>query len=73
MKSGNITLTKKASLTMFANLMAEVEYLKGRGTVPGILEGIMYIFDNEDQYPSEVRRELKAFMRQGAELFKEKV
>lgn len=58
---------------MFANLMAEVEYLKGRGTVPGILEGIMYIFDNEDQYPSEVRRELKAFMRQGAELFKEKV
>ena len=56
---------------MFDNLMAEVEYLKGRGVVPGILEGIMYILDNEDQYASEVRRELKAFMRQGAELFKE--
>lgn len=57
---------------MFDNLMLEVEYLKRVGRVPGILEGIMYILDNEDQYPSEVRRELKSFMRQGAELFAEK-
>ena len=37
--------------------------------MPGILEGIMYILDNEEQYPSEVRRELKSFMRQGAMMF----
>lgn len=54
---------------MFNNLMAEVEYLKSRGIVPGILEGIMYILDNEDQYASEVRRELKAFMAEGARMF----
>jgi len=54
---------------MFDNLMLEVEYLKSTKQVPGILEGIMYILDNEDQYPSEVRRELKMFMRQGAQLF----
>lgn len=57
---------------MFDNLMSEVEYLKSIKQVPGILEGIMYILDNEDQYPSEVRRELKSFMRQGAMLFAEK-
>jgi hypothetical protein len=54
---------------MFDNLMSEVEYLKSKGFVPGILEGIMYILDNEEQYASEVRRELKLFMRQGAQLF----
>lgn len=56
---------------MFDNLMSEVEYLKSAGRVPGILEGIMYILDNEEQYPSEVRRELKLFMRQGAQMFAE--
>ena len=54
---------------MFDNLMSEVEYLKSTKRVPGILEGIMYILDNEEMYPSEVRRELKSFMRQGAMMF----
>jgi len=58
---------------MFSNLMSEVEYLKSTGQVPGILEGIEYILDNEDQYPSEVRRELMEFMRQGRQLFREAV
>ena len=54
---------------MFDNLMAEIEYLKAAGRVPGILEGIMFIQQYEDEYSSEVRRELREFMRQGARLF----
>jgi hypothetical protein len=57
---------------MFDNLMAEVQYLRSINRVPGILEGIEYILDNEELYPSEIRRELKLFMRQGAMLFAEK-
>lgn len=55
---------------MFDRMMAEIEFLKSEGRVPGILEGVMYMLENEDQYPSEVRRELKEFMRQGRQLFK---
>lgn len=54
---------------MFDRMMNEIEFLKNEGRVPGILEGVMYMLENEDQYPSEVRRELKEFMRQGAQLF----
>jgi hypothetical protein len=53
---------------MFDNLMAEVEYVKqARGY--GILESIVFIQEYEEEYPSEVRRELKEFMRQGAKMF----
>lgn len=55
---------------MFDRMLAEIEFLKSEGRVPGILEGVMYMLENEDQYPSEVRRELKEFMRQGRQLFK---
>ena len=53
---------------MFNNLMAEVDYIKqARGY--GILESIQFIQEYEEEYPSEVRRELKAFMLQGAKMF----
>ena len=57
---------------MFENLMAEVEYIRtARGY--GILEAIAFINEYEDEFPSEVRRELKAFMREGARMFAPKV
>ena len=53
---------------MFNNLMAEAKYTQNAwGYV--LLEAIMYIDEMEEQYPSEVRRELKEFKRQGAQLF----
>lgn len=53
---------------MFANLMAEVEFVrKARGY--NILEAIQFIQEYEDEFPSEVRRELKQFMFDGARMF----
>lgn len=53
---------------MFKNLMAEVEYIReARGY--GILEAIIFIKEYEDEFPSEVRRELKQFMSDGARMF----
>lgn len=56
-------------MSTFDNLLGEVEYLRSTKRVDGILEGIIYISDNEELYPSEIRRELKMFMRDGAKLF----
>ena len=70
LQSATFTLTKNVSLIMsnFSNLMAECEYLKqARGY--GILESIQFILQYEEEYPSEVRRELKQFMRDGARMF----
>lgn len=53
---------------MFESLMAEVEYIReARGY--NILEAIAFIDEYEKEFSSEVRRELKAFMREGAKLF----
>ena len=53
---------------MYKNLMAEVEYIReARGY--GILEAIVFIRDYEEEFPSEVRRELAAFLREGAKMF----
>ena len=53
---------------MYKNLMSEVEYIrKARGY--GILEAIAFILEYEEEFPSEVRRELKEFMREGARMF----
>jgi uncharacterized protein YktA (UPF0223 family) len=49
--------------------MAEVDYIRKNWKEYNILEAIMFIDEMEDQYPSEVRRELKEFMRDGARLF----
>lgn len=54
---------------MFDNLMAEVEYLRQARPDYGILDAIMFIEQYQEEYASEVRRELKEFMRQGARLF----
>lgn len=55
-------------MNKFNNLMSEVEFLKvARGY--GILEALTFILDYEEEYPSEIRRELKEFMRDGARMF----
>ena len=55
-------------MNKFNNLMAECDYLKtARGY--GILEALTFILDYEEEYPSEIRRELKEFMRDGARMF----
>jgi 4-aminobutyrate aminotransferase-like enzyme len=55
-------------MSNFSNLLQECEYLKqARGY--GMLEAIEFILDYEEEYPSEIRRELKQFMRDGARLF----
>jgi len=55
-------------MNKFNNLMAECEFLKtARGY--GILESIMFISEYEEEYPSEIRRELKEFMRDGRRMF----
>lgn len=52
----------------YYNLMSEVEFLKAaRGY--DILDAIMFINEFEDEYPSEIRRELKEFMRDGRRMF----
>ena len=55
-------------MNKFNNLMSEVEFLKtARGY--GILDAIMFINEFEDEYPSEIRRELREFMRDGRRMF----
>ncbi len=54
---------------IYPNLMAEVDYIRKAWKNYGILEAIMFIKELEDQYPSEVRRELKEFMNEGAKMF----
>ena len=53
---------------MYDNLMAEAKYIQDAWGY-GLLEALEYILEMEDQYPSEVRRELKQFMRDGARMF----
>lgn len=54
-------------MSNFSNLMSEVEYIReARGY--NILEAIQFIKEYEDEYPSEVRRELKQFMFDGARM-----
>jgi len=54
---------------MFENLMAEVEHIReARGY--DILEAIAFINEYEEEFSSEVRRELRKFMREGARMFR---
>ncbi len=53
---------------MFDNLMEEVNAIKqawGYDTI----EALEWMLDNEEEYSSQIRRELKEFMRQGRRLF----
>jgi hypothetical protein len=53
---------------MFTNLMIEVEAIRKARPDYGILEAIMFINDNEDEYDSVVIRELGVFLSQGRRL-----
>ena len=60
-------------MSNFNNLMAEVESLRKSRPEYGILEAIIFIRDYEEEYPSEVRRELRQFMFDGARMMAPKV
>jgi hypothetical protein len=52
----------------YGNLMGEVAALQhARGY--GILEAIQFIMAYEEEYPSEIRRELKDFKRECSRMF----
>ena len=57
---------------MYDNLMAEAKVIQDAWGY-GLLEALEFIMEMEEQYPSEVRRELKQFMRDGARMFAPKV
>lgn len=58
-------------MSKYANLMEEVEYVRDNCAdyKCGILEAIMFINDNRDQYSSQIIRELDMFLREGARMF----
>lgn len=59
---------------MFDHLMAEVAEINQVEGWVGCFDAISYIHERRDEYAgTEVYKELMLFMRQGAELFKEKV
>jgi hypothetical protein len=53
---------------MYKNLLAEAKVIQDAWGY-GLLEAIQFIVEMEDEYPSEVRRELKQFLRDGARMF----
>lgn len=53
---------------MFSNLLAEAEFIR-KSWDYNMLEAIEFIYNHEEEYPSEIRRELKEFMSQGRKLF----
>jgi hypothetical protein len=55
-------------MNKFSNLMGEVQAMQDSWGYD-MLDAIQYIQDNKDQYPSEIRRELREFMFDGAKMF----
>lgn len=53
---------------MYSNLLAEAECIS-KSWGYGLLEALEFIYNHEEEYSSEIRRELKEFMRQGREFF----
>ena len=53
---------------MFKNLMNEVEAVRRYNPELGILEAIMFINEYKDEYDTDVKRELRIFMSQGARM-----
>ena len=53
---------------MFKNLMNEVEAVRQARPEYGILEAIMFINEYKDEYDTDVKRELRIFMSQGARM-----
>lgn len=55
---------------MYANLMKEVDAMQAAwGPQWGMLECLDWIANNESEYPSEIRRELKQFLHDGFRMF----
>lgn len=70
----NISPTKKVSMTMcnpdYEHLMNEVECINKAWGYVGVLDALMYIQENIEQYyGTQCLREFRAFMREGARLF----
>jgi hypothetical protein len=65
-------MLRDKEIVMYSNLLAEAKVIQDAWGY-GLLEAIEYIIELEDQYPSEVRRELKQFLRDGARMFAPKV
>lgn len=55
-------------MSNFNNLMAEVDYIRKHRPEYGVLEAIIFIREYEEEFPSEVRRELRQFMFDGARM-----
>lgn len=55
-------------MNKFSNLMGEVDAMRESWGY-GVFEAIIYIEENREQYPSEIRRELREFMADGAKMF----
>ncbi len=53
---------------MYTNLLRETRAIQDAWGY-GFLEALQFIIDMEDEYSSEVRRELKQFMADGAKMF----
>ena len=58
-------------MSKYKNLMEEVEYVRGIFTDMnyGILEALMFINQNRNDYSTTVVRELDMFLREGARMF----
>ena len=58
-------------MSKYKNLMEEVEFVRENCADfdCGILEAIIFINDNRDQYSSQIIRELDMFLREGARMF----
>jgi hypothetical protein len=65
-------MLRNKEIVMYSNLLAEAKVIQDAWGY-GLLEAIEYIIELEDHYPSEVRRELKQFLRDGARMFAPKV
>jgi hypothetical protein len=55
-------------MNKYANLLAECRVIQDAWGYD-FLAALSFILDMEDEYPSEVRRELREFMRDGARMF----
>jgi hypothetical protein len=56
---------------MYTNLLRETQAIQDAWGY-GFLEALQFVIDMEDEYSSEVRKELKQFMRDGAKMFQPK-
>lgn len=56
---------------MYKNLLDECSMIQNAWGY-GFLEALSFIMEMEDEYPAEVRKELKQFLADGARMFAEK-